>query len=120
MWGQSLSQEDPLEKGMATHSSILAWRSPWTEEPGSHPQGHGESNTTGAAERTCVLEVYWFLSFHQQQLSPAVLTATRGSPGRGGGTLGSALSLPEPRGVPVGRGHMGPPPTVFFLNLKEL
>ena len=29
-----LGQEDPLEKGMATHSSILAWRSPWTEEPG--------------------------------------------------------------------------------------
>ena len=33
-WVQSLSQEDPLEKGMATHSSILVWRIPWTEEPG--------------------------------------------------------------------------------------
>ena len=31
---QSLGQEDPLEEGMATHSSILAWRIPWTEEPG--------------------------------------------------------------------------------------
>ena len=31
---QSLGQEDPLEKGMATHSSILAWGIPWTEEPG--------------------------------------------------------------------------------------
>jgi len=31
---QSLVQEDPLEKGMATHSSILAWKIPWTEEPG--------------------------------------------------------------------------------------
>ena len=31
---QSLDQEDPLEKGMATDSSILAWRIPWTEEPG--------------------------------------------------------------------------------------
>ena len=31
---QSLSREDSLEKGMATHSSILAWRIPWTEEPG--------------------------------------------------------------------------------------
>jgi len=31
---QSRGQEDPLEKGMATHSSILAWRIPWTEEPG--------------------------------------------------------------------------------------
>ena len=31
--GRSLAQEDPLEKEMATHSSILAWRIPWTEEP---------------------------------------------------------------------------------------
>ena len=31
---RSLGQEDPLEKGMATHSNILAWRIPWTEEPG--------------------------------------------------------------------------------------
>ena len=31
---RSLGQEDPLEKGMATHSSILFWRIPWTEEPG--------------------------------------------------------------------------------------
>ena len=31
---QSLGQEDPLEKGMATHSSILVWRIPWTEDPG--------------------------------------------------------------------------------------
>ena len=31
---QSLGQEDPLEKGLATHYSILAWRIPWTEEPG--------------------------------------------------------------------------------------
>ena len=37
---QSLSQEDPLKKGMATHSSILAWRITWTEEPGGlQPQG---------------------------------------------------------------------------------
>ena len=33
-WILSLGQEDPLEKGMATHSSILAWRIPWTEKPG--------------------------------------------------------------------------------------
>ena len=32
-WVQSLGQEDTLEKGMATHSGILAWRIPWTEEP---------------------------------------------------------------------------------------
>ena len=34
MWVQSLGREDPLEEGMATYSSILAWRIPWTEEPG--------------------------------------------------------------------------------------
>ena len=33
-WIQPLGQEEPLEKGMATHSSILAWETPWTEEPG--------------------------------------------------------------------------------------
>jgi len=33
-WVQSLGQEDPLEKGMAVYSSILAWRIPWTEDPG--------------------------------------------------------------------------------------
>ena len=35
-WVQSLGQEDPLEKKMATHSSIFAWRIPWTEEPGGY------------------------------------------------------------------------------------
>ena len=34
MWVQSLGQEDPLEEGMATHSTILAWRIPWREELG--------------------------------------------------------------------------------------
>ena len=33
-WVRSLGQKDPLEEGMGTHSSILAWRIPWTEEPG--------------------------------------------------------------------------------------
>ena len=33
IWVEFLGQEDPLEKGMATHSSILAWKIPWTEEP---------------------------------------------------------------------------------------
>ena len=34
MWVRSPGQEDPLEEGMATHPSLLAWRIPWTEEPG--------------------------------------------------------------------------------------
>ena len=46
-WVQSLGWEDPLEEGTAAHSSILAWRIPWTEEPvGYSPWGHKESDTT--------------------------------------------------------------------------
>ena len=37
MWVGSLGWEDPLEKGMTTHSIILAWEIPWTEEPGELP-----------------------------------------------------------------------------------
>ena len=43
---QSLGQEDSLEKEMATHSTILALRIPWMEEPGSSPWGHKESDMT--------------------------------------------------------------------------
>ena len=43
---QALGQEDSLEKGMATHSSIHAWRIPQTEKPAGLPWGHKESNTT--------------------------------------------------------------------------
>ena len=44
-WVRSLSWEDPLEEGMATHSRILAWRIPWTEEPGG-PQSMGSQSQT--------------------------------------------------------------------------
>ena len=48
-----LGGEDPLEKGMATHSSILAWRIPWTEEPGGlQSMGSMESDTTETTEHT--------------------------------------------------------------------
>ena len=44
---QFLGWEDPLDKGMATHSSILAWRVPWTEEPGGLQSiGHKEFDVT--------------------------------------------------------------------------
>ena len=48
-WVRSLGWEDPVEEGMATNSSILAWKIPWTDEPGG-PQsmGHKESDTTEA------------------------------------------------------------------------
>jgi len=46
-WVPSLSREDLLGKGMATHSSILAWRIPWTEEPGElQSMGHKELDMT--------------------------------------------------------------------------
>ena len=46
-WVQSLGLEDLLEEGLATHSSILAWRIPWTEELVDYsPQGNKESDTT--------------------------------------------------------------------------
>ena len=47
MWVRSLGWEDPPEEGMATHSSILAWRMPWTEEPGGlQPMGSQRGDTT--------------------------------------------------------------------------
>ena len=58
-WFRSLGQEDPLEKGMATHSSILAWRIPWTEELGDYsPWGCKELDTTEQ------LPLFFFLIFH--------------------------------------------------------
>ena len=45
---QSLGPEDPMKKGMTTHSSIFAWRTPWTDEPGGvhSPWGHREADVT--------------------------------------------------------------------------
>ena len=53
---QSLHQEDPREEGMATHSSILALRIPWTEEPdGLQSTGLQESDMDEATEHACLL-----------------------------------------------------------------
>ena len=50
---QYLGWEDLLEEGMATHSSILAWKTPWTEEPGGlHSIGHKELDRTEVTEHT--------------------------------------------------------------------
>ena len=46
MWVRSLGQEDPLEKEMATYSSILAWESPWTEEPGRQQSKESQKSRT--------------------------------------------------------------------------
>ena len=60
-WVRSLGREDPLEEGMATHSNILAWRVPWTEEPGGlySPWGHKELDMTEplGATQTPVVEL---------------------------------------------------------------
>ena len=53
MWVPSLGRGDPLEKEMAACSSILAWRSPKTEEPG--PWGHREPDTNEVTRHTCAL-----------------------------------------------------------------
>ena len=57
VWVQSLGQEDPLEKEMATHSRILAWRIPWTEEPGGlqfmRSQGQTQLSTHKTSQ-TCL------------------------------------------------------------------
>ena len=46
MWVRALGQEDPLGEEMATHSSVLAWRIPWTEEPRGQSIGSQESDIT--------------------------------------------------------------------------
>ena len=63
LWVQSLSWDDPLEKGMATHSNILAWRFPWTEEPGRlQSVGRKELDTTERLTPLFLL-FFFFLSF---------------------------------------------------------
>ena len=77
MWVLSLGQEEPLEKDMATHSSILAWRIPWTEEPGglqsTGPQrvGHNwERVSTHTHTHTLKLQLrQTMMAIRQQQLS---------------------------------------------------
>ena len=57
-WVQFLDWEDPLEEGMATHSSTLAWRIPWTEEPGGQSLwAHKESHTTERLIRLLSLQL---------------------------------------------------------------
>ena len=56
MWVRSLSWEDPLEEVMATLSSVLAWKIPWTEEPGGL-QSHGHKDM---AEVTALTQCFFF------------------------------------------------------------
>ena len=55
MWVRSLGREDPLAEGMATHSSIPAWRIPWTEQPaGLQSMGRKESDTPEVTFHACM------------------------------------------------------------------
>ena len=55
-WVQTLGWEDPLEKGIATHSGILAWRIPWTEEPRRLQSMESQRDTTGQLTHTQTCE----------------------------------------------------------------
>ena len=79
MWVQFLGWEDPLEEGMATYSSILAWRIPWTEEPsglqsiGSHRVRHDWSDlahTHITIEKTSYKKVHTILPLNNATLTP--------------------------------------------------
>ena len=63
IWVQSLGREDPLEQEMATHSGILDWKIPWTEEPGGLHIVHGvakELDTTYRLNsKTTTATIYW-------------------------------------------------------------
>ena len=68
-WIQSLGQEDPLEKETATHSSILAWETPWTEEPGGLQSMGSQKSWTRLSDQTArqqigdLLSVFFFCTF---------------------------------------------------------
>ena len=68
---QSLGQEDPLVKQMATHSSILAWEISWTEEPGGQQSmGSQESNTTEETAHEGLLLSICFLAASRENQPP--------------------------------------------------
>ena len=67
---QSLGREDPLEKEMATHSSILAWRAPWTEKPGGlQSTGSQESDMTKPQTTTGILKDLFLFSIYNVCIS---------------------------------------------------
>ena len=95
MWVRSLGGEGPLEKGMATHSSILAWRIPWTEEPGG-------LHSTGSQSRT-----QQWLSKHARNRSIVTEWRDGSQPGAGGadsttqGVLGQVGNIFERVALPA-------------------
>ena len=94
-WVRSLGQEDPLEEGTATHSSIHAWRIPWAEEPGGlQSKGRKESEATEATWRAhtetflaVTVEGWGWSAFDFWKWSPGMLSnileCQRGQPHEG-------------------------------------
>ena len=72
-WVRSLGPEDPLEEEMAAHSSILAWRIPWTEEPGGPRHGVAEPNVTEQLTHTHVNRAWFQFTFCFSQILNFVL-----------------------------------------------
>ena len=82
VWVELLGWEDPLEEGMATHSSILAWRIPWTEEPsrlqsmGSHSVRHDWSNLASKHRQNNIVGVLSKNLLHSLECHSIVTTAS--------------------------------------------
>ena len=73
MWVRSPGQEDPLEEGVTTHSSILAWRIPWTEEAGGlQSMGLQRVRNNGATKSSIARGLLFFVS-----LPPLILSSLK-------------------------------------------
>ena len=68
---QSLGREDPLEKGMTTHSSILAWNTPWTDKPGrlQAMESQKESDTIEATDHTLYCTPVTYILLHRNYMT---------------------------------------------------
>ena len=99
---QSLGQEDPVEKGMATHSSILAWRLPWTEEPGKL-QYIGSQRVSMTEPQTLWSVDTQLLGGIQFCLAPNEIRLL----------CGSQLAIPSGKGLASGSRPGGPNRTLF-------
>ena len=71
MQDQSLGQKDPLEEEMATRSSIVAWRIPWTEEPGGLQSKESKNTTKHSTQHPCIICME--LSVHRSQCSEGLV-----------------------------------------------
>ena len=101
MLAQSLGWEDPLEEGMVTHSSILAWRIPWTEEPGGLQPMRSQKNETEvmSSSRSGIRFFFFFLVTDLFHLAECFL-----------GSFMLQVSGPPPflrlRNIPLGTKHI--------------